>query len=803
MRRLRIIQYSIYYLVLVSISAPVLVGQVSVLTQHNDTSRTGQNLQETLLNISSVNVTNFGKLFSLPVQGNIFAQPLYVPGLTIGGATRNVVYVATAENNMYAFDADSGNTTPLWTVNLGTPVPSQDICSTDPGACPYTDVIPVIGILATPVIDPVSGTIYVVANTKDSGGGHHFQLHALDLITGTEKFGGPTEITAPGLEQLTQLCRPGLLLANGNVYMGFGSVGDFPTWHGFVMAYNASTLQQVAVFNSTPQANSEGGAGIWAAGNGLVTDTEGNIYAVASNGNFDVNTGGKDYGSAYLKLSGSTLSVVDYFVPYNQAFLNPESYNVDLGSGGPLLIPNTSLLVGTGKDAVLRVVDTANMGNYNPNQNNNVQNFNATNPPVLSSPVYWNSPNFGPVIYLWGQADVMKAWAFDTQTSQFNTTPVSESAITGAPSDTAALSLSANASATGTGIIWAARPISGASNPGPTSGILYAFDATNLATELWDSQQDSARDAVGNWAKFGPPTVVNGKVYLATFSNQLLVYGLMALPNFSLTAAPTSQSIAAGSSASYIVYLTPQAGFYGTASVTCSGLPSGASCSPSPASISVPLGGGQMSVPLSVNTTTSTPGGSVNFTITGTSGTLVQTTTASLTVAAFKMTASALAPSTIAPGGAATSTVSVTAAGGFNSTVSLTCAITPATSVPPTCSFSSATVTGGSGTPMLTVTTVAASASVRPNRVGDMYYALLLPWFGLTLMGARFKSRRKRFGWLPVSFLLLGLVWLTACGGGSSSRGGNGGTTAGSYTITVTGTSGAMTQTQALAMTVQ
>jgi hypothetical protein len=460
------------------------------------------------------------------VDGNIFVQPLYVPALNIGGMTHNVVYVATAQNSVFAFDADSGNATPLWTVNLGTPVPSQDICSTDPAACPYTDVIPVIGIIATPVIDPVSGTIYVVANTKDTSSKYHFKLHALDWLTGAEKFSGPTEITASGFNPFTELCRPGLLLLNGTVYTAFGSVGDFPTWHGFVMGYNATTLQQVAVYNSTPQNNTEGGAGIWQTGNGLVTDAAGDIYAIASNGNFDVNTGGQDYGSAYLKLSGSTLSVLDYFVPYNQAFLNPENYNVDLGSGGPLLIPNTSMLVGAGKDAVLRVVNTASMGKYNPNQNSNVQNFTATNPPVLSSPVYWDSPNFGPVVYLWGQADWLKAWAFNTQTSLFNTTPVSESTISGAPFDTAALSLSANASASGTGIVWASRPISGASNPGPVAGILYSFDATNLKTELWDSQQDSARDAVGNYAKFVPPTVVNGKVYLATFSGQLVVYGL-------------------------------------------------------------------------------------------------------------------------------------------------------------------------------------------------------------------------------------------------------------------------------------
>jgi hypothetical protein len=686
--------------------------------------------------------------------------------------------------------------------DLGIPVPSQDICSTDPSGCPYTDTIPVIGIVATPVIDPVGGTIYVVADSKDSGGNYHYKLHALDLTTGAEKFGGPMEITASGFGPFYQLCRPGLLLVNGTVYMGFGSEGDFPSWHGWVMAYDAATLQQLAVYNSTPQNNSEGGAGIWQSGNGLVSDANGDIYAVASNGNFDVNTGGQDYGSAYLKLSGSTLSVLDYFVPYNQAFLNPEEYNVDLGSGGPLLIPNTTMLVGTGKDAVLRVVNTTDMGKYNPNQNDNVQNIiNATQAPVLSSPVYWNSPNFGPVIYLWGLADLLKAWAFNG--SQFNTTPVSESTISGAPSDAAALSLSANGSTSGTGIIWASRPISTASNPGPTSGILYAFDATNLTNELWDSQQNANRDALGNWAKFSPPTVVNGKVYLATFSGELVVYGLLTPPGFSVAAAPSSQSVTAGSSASYIVYVTPQGGFTGMVTVTCSGLPSGASCSPASISVS---GSGEVSAPLIVDTTA---GGSSTFTITATSGTLVQTTTASLTVTggtpSFGLTATALSPTTITPGGSATSTVTITPSGGFNSSVNLTCAITPATAVPPRCSFSSATVSGGNGSPTLTVSTVAATASVRPNRAGSMYYAMLLPLCGLTLLGGKFRSvNRNPLAGLLLCLMLLGLVWLAACSSGSSGgNGGSGGTTAGSYTVTVTGTSGALTQTQTLAVTVQ
>ena len=472
MKLIRIVHYYVYYLALVGISAPALLAQVSVLTQHNDNSRTGQNLQETQLNTSTVNVTNFGKLFSIPVTGNIFAQPLYVPSLTIGGATHNVVYVVTAENNVYAFDADSGNPAALWGMNLGNPVPSQDICSTDPVECPYTDVIPVIGTIATPVIDPVGGTIYVVANTKESGS-YYFKLHALDLTTGGEKFGGPTEITAPQFSAFTELCRPGLLLVNGTVYMGFGSVGDFPTWHGFVIGYDAATLQQVAVYNSTPQHNDVGGAGIWQTGNGLVSDASGNVYAVTSNGNFDVNTGGQDYGSAYLKLNGSTLAVLDYFVPYNQASMNPEEDNMDLGSGGPLLIPNTTMLVGGGKDAVLRVVDTANMGRYSSVQNNNHQNIlAATNPPIFGSPVYWDSPNLGPLIYMWGQGDYAKAWSYNAGTTLLSTTPVMESTLKGTSgwNDQAALSISANGSTTGTGILWASMPLSGDFQPWASSG---------------------------------------------------------------------------------------------------------------------------------------------------------------------------------------------------------------------------------------------------------------------------------------------------------------------------------------------
>ena len=791
-------------------------GTTCVLTQHNDASRTGQNLQETTLNTANVNMTDFGAVLSIPVTGNIFAQPLYVSNLSVAGTPHNVLYVATSENYVYAFDADTGAT--LWSLGqnaLGTPVPGQDICVTDRTECPYTDVIPDIGILATPVIDPVSETIYVVVNFK-ANGSYHFQLHALSLTSGAEKFGGPAEITATGLNQLTELARPGLLLANNMVYLAMGSVGDFPTWHGYVMAYDANTLQQVDVFNSTSQNNNVGGAGIWQSGNGLVADANGDVYAVTSNGNFDVNTGGKDYGSAYLKLS-STLSVLDYFVPYNQASLNPESDNVDLGSGGPLLIPNSTLLVGTGKDAVLRVVDTTNMGKYNPSSNQNVQNINsATNAPVLGSPVYWNSPSLGPLVYLWGLADVLKAWSFTGQ--ELNPAPVSTGTISGAPSDVAALSISSDGNTSGTGILWATRPISpGVSNPGPTPGIIYAFDASDMTHELWDSQQNSSRDALGDWAKFNPPTVVNGKVYVPTFcavsapgcAGQLMVYGLIATPDFSVLVSPSSQSVNPGSSASYIVFVSPQAGFNGTVTLTCSGLPSGAACSPASVSVS-PGATQQVSVPLTVTTGASTANNTYAFTITATSGNLTHSTGASLTVGAgsgsapFTLTSTPLSPSTIMPGSSSTSQIAVAPVGSFNSSVNLSCAITPATSVPPTCSLSAATVSGAKGTVTLTVSTVASTALLnKSKRFPATFYAVLLPLCGLALAGT--SRRRKQLIYGAMMFVaLLAIVSMGACGGGSSSGGGGGGgTTAGSYTATVTGTSGTSSQTTTLNITVQ
>ncbi len=698
----------------------------------------------------------------------------------------------------------------------GPSVPSDDICGS-PGC--YTDLVPEIGITGTPVIDANAGVLYVAVKNKDSDGSYHYRLHALNITSGAEMFGGPAEVSTANFAPLFQLNRPGLLLSGGKVYIAFGSEGDTVPWYGWLMAYDASSLAQIAVLNTSPSLTS--GGSIWAGGQGPVADSAGNVYVITANGNFNANTGGSDYGTSFLKLDGSSLSVLDYFTPDNQSFLGNFVYDVDLGAGGPVLLPGTSLLLGGGKDGIVRLVNSTNMGKFNSGFNNDVQEWQAISGRIMGGPVYWNSDKFGPVVYLWGDGQAMQAWSFNGQT--FQTSPVSQGSVVNPSgySNMAPLSISSNSSnggAAGSGIVWAATSQGGDANAGTVPGQLWAFNADDLTQELWDSQQNSARDAVGSFAKFNPPTVANGRVYLATFSNQLLVYGLFSqAPTFSMSVSPSSQTVVAGNSASYIVYVNPQQGFSGTVTLACSGLPSGASCSPG--SVSVPSGSGQVSAPLTVTSSTSTSAGNSSFTIMGTSGTLSQTTTATLivttmTTPSFILAPSPLTPASVAPGGSATSQVSVMPSGGFNSTVNLSCAVAPLTAVPPKCSLSSTAVTPGTVTPILTISTVSAVASV-PQPWKSLYYAFLLPIGGLALIGASFKSCARHITTiLLICLMASGLLWMLACGGGSSStttnNGGNSGnngggssTTSGNYTVTVTGTSGALTQTSTLTLTVQ
>jgi hypothetical protein len=520
-------------------------AQVSVLTQHNDNARTGQNLNETLLNTTNVNVSGFGKLFWRTIDGQPFAQPLYVSGLSIGGKTRNVVYVATEHNSVYAFDADDPNQAlPLWQVNLGTPVPSQDICvitgDTEPQDCPYVNINTEIGITGTPVIDSVAGIIYVVARTKTGANSYHFVLHALSIKTGAEQLGGPVEITGQvtgsgtassggilAFDPTFHLQRPGLLLMNNVVYVSFGAIGDIgQTFHGWIMGYDTTSLQRVALSNVTPNGND---GGIWQSGQGLVGDGSGNLYMITGNGTFDADSGGKDYGDSMVKMSTSSgLAVTDYFTPSNQSTL--ALHDTDFGAGGPMLIPGTSLMVGMGKDKMFRVVDTTNMGKFNANMDNVVQEFTGSTNAYLGSPIYWDSPNNGPVIYLWGPTQPLSAYKLVG--GKFQTTPVMQSTIVNSTgfANTAPLSLSANEGLVGSGIVWGTTAFSATSSRVPVAGIVRAFDATNLGSELWDSRQNAARDDVGTYAKWVPPTVANGKVYVPNFSGQLVVYGLNPPP---------------------------------------------------------------------------------------------------------------------------------------------------------------------------------------------------------------------------------------------------------------------------------
>jgi hypothetical protein len=500
----------------------------NIQTNRYNNERNGANVHETRLSVASLNPQRFGKLFSREVVGDIYAQPLYLSGVTIPGkGQRNVVYVATAHNNVYAFDADDPReNTPLWQTNLGTPF-TQNLYDGD--FWHGED-----GVLSTPVIDVSSQTMYLVSHNYVVNVGTDHYLHALDILTGAEKFGGPVRIragangTAEGntrvnYDGFVQLQRPGLLLLNGWVYIAFGSTADRGDYHGWVVAYNAADLQKTAVFCTTPDevdANDAEQGGIWHAGTGISSDGS-SIYVVTGNGSFNANlNGGHNYGDSIIRLD-TNLNVLSYFTPYNQDVLNRLNY--DLGINGLLLLPGTNLAVSGTKEGKLYVVDRQNLGGYNPtNDDQVVQWFKAAAGEMHSTPVFWNGPN-GLTLYSWSENDFLKAYRFDG--GRFNITAVSIGKISSAGVPPVVLSLSSNGSTPGTGIVWASHPKIN------RDGILRAFDASDLTHEIWNSEMNPGRDAVGIVAKFNPPVVANGKVYMASFSNRLNVYGPISTLN--------------------------------------------------------------------------------------------------------------------------------------------------------------------------------------------------------------------------------------------------------------------------------
>jgi outer membrane protein assembly factor BamB len=497
---------------------PSLASAISVVTYHYNNYRTGANTSETVLTPANVNVSHFGKLFSLPVDGGIYAQPLYVPNVAISGRLYNIVYVATRNNSIYAFDADNGAT--LWSRNLGPAQPPP----------PYCAPVGKVGILGTPVI--TGNTLYAVAATLRNGTERH-ELHALNISTGAEQPHSPAIITASvhgtgygsvggtlTFNSLNQNQRPALLSDNGSVYVGFGvycDIGpDSARGHGWIFAYNASTLQLESNFMVTP--NGLGG-GIWASGGGPAADSNHHIYFSTGAGTFDVDRGGVDYGDSVLKLSSGSLSLIDYFTPLNQAYL--ESNGLDLGSGGILLMPPQSttppnLVVTAGKQGFIYVINRANLGHYTMSQ---VVQENPYISGLWGTPAFWNNR-----LYFAGSNysgdDSPKV--FSVSGGRMSTVWTSRaSSIYPYPGAVPVVS----ANGTNNGILWVLQ------HGGSSSGndVLRAYNALNLANALYNSDEAGSRDlpgVVGN--QFESIIVDNGKVYVpSTGQSQLSVYGLL------------------------------------------------------------------------------------------------------------------------------------------------------------------------------------------------------------------------------------------------------------------------------------
>lgn len=515
---------------LLAVGAP----PVNVLTYHNDLARTGQNLGETMLTPANVNTNTFSKLFSCAVEGQIFAQPLVMASVAISGkGPHNVVFVATEHDSVYAFDADINtgpSTNPLWQVSFINP--GAGVTTVPKGDVGSSLISPEIGVTATPVIDAESGTLYVEAKTKEVTGtttNYVHRLHALDVTSGAEKFGGPVAVqpvvngTGDGndgaghvpFDGLSQLDRPGLALVNGVVYLAYASHGDKPPFHGWLLGYDARTLSQVAVFNTTPN-GSDGG--IWQAGCAPAADGNGNLFVSTGNGSFDTNSPinfSNGLGDSVLKFSTTNaLAVVDYFTPYNQATLN--SMDKDLGAGGVVLLPDSAgsvahphLLVTGDKLGNLYLLDRDQLGGYNAAAANAqiVQYLPGLTGGIFSTPAFFNN-----TIYLCGQVNELRAYALSG--GQIVTPPASQTAAYIYPGATPSIS----ANGTSNAIVWTLAYKSG------SPAVLHAYNASNLADELYNSSQAGSRDTLPMSVKFFVPTVANGKVYVGG-ENSLAVLG--------------------------------------------------------------------------------------------------------------------------------------------------------------------------------------------------------------------------------------------------------------------------------------
>ncbi len=517
-------------------------GFAGVLTQHNDIGRTGQNLNEALLTPANVNTTTFGKKFSQAVDGYIYAQPLYVPNVTIAGGTHNVVYVATEGDSVYAFDADSTtgtNAGVLWHASMidtahGAAPGATTMNSSTPLDC--TDLVPQVGITSTPAIDPSTGTIYVEAKSVENGNFIH-RLHALNMTTGAEKSPGPVVITGTvtgtgdgssggtvTFDGLHQMNRPGLLWLNGLLYLAYASHCDDAPYHGWLFAYDAGTFAQKSMLVTSPNGND---GGFWMSGAGVAADSNANIFIASGNGDFDTtNIPAQELGDTMMKLfypGTSTLSLLDYFTPQDQSNLDGEDH--DLGSGGVLLLPdqpggNTHELVMGGKEGTIYLINrdqmTANNLHYcvscqsldPPTDTQITQELQGKIGGLFNTPAYFNG-----TLYYVGFGDNLKAF------------PLTNGLLATSPSQTSSQSFafpgatpSASANGSTNGIIWVIE------RNGNNPAVLFAYEAGTL-TPLWNSSSSSG-DAAGDAVKFTVPTIANGKVYIGT-QTELDVYGTL------------------------------------------------------------------------------------------------------------------------------------------------------------------------------------------------------------------------------------------------------------------------------------
>ena len=539
-------------------------GQTPVLTQHNDNARTGQNTSETILTTANVNTSQFGKLFALPVDGQVYAQPLYVPGVTINGGVHNVVVVATENDSVYAFDADSTSAVLLWKTKASLVDAAHGAGAGETAATSAEivcgDLQPLVGITSTPVIDPTTKTIYVEAKSNNGISFIH-RLHALDLLTGNEKSPGPVVIAATvsgtgdgssngelAFDNWHELNRPGLLLLNGTIYLAYGSHCDGSPYHGWLFAYDAGTFAQKSVYVTTPNG---GLGGFWMSGAGVAADGSGNIFIASGNGDFDTtHVPAKETGDTILKLgtTNQILTQLDYFTPHDQAGMG--SGDGDLGSGGVVLLPDQPgsfphILVEAGKNGKVYVVNRDQMTTNNSHycsgcasdteiiEESEIAFLGCCSLGMFNAPTYWNN-----TLYFWGAKDVLKSVPITNGLPDFAHFTASTPFITFPGAGT---SVSSNGTTAGSGIVWAIDSSQyGSPGPGPGPAVLYAFDATNVQTVLYSSGQNATRDKAGNAVKFTVPTVANGKVYVGT-STEVDVYGLLGVnaPNIS-SISPTN-----------------------------------------------------------------------------------------------------------------------------------------------------------------------------------------------------------------------------------------------------------------------